>query len=265
MPAPPATARRCTRPRWRTCAGTSALWPPRRRCWTCGRACRRRSPRLPSDEAQAQRVLANIHGEELAQLGVDLVNCPSPTGQEAPVAEYMLEWFERHGLKAIRQEVDPGRPNAVGILKGSGGGLSLMFNGHTDTSFTGTDEDLRMIATLEPDELLRGSIKDGKVYGLGISNMKGGLAAFMAAAKAIKASGVQLKGDVILAGVVGEISRTPIGPWQSQNYRGEGAGTRHLLTHGIQSDYAVVADGSDLNVVWAQVGVVQIKITTFGT
>ncbi|HEX6512731.1 MAG TPA: M20/M25/M40 family metallo-hydrolase, partial [Chloroflexota bacterium] len=154
--------------------------------------------------------------------------------------------------------------NAVGILKGSGGGLSLMFNGHMDTSFTGTDEDLRIIATLEPDDLLRGSIRDGKVYGLGISNMKGGLAAFMMAAKAIKQAGVQLLGDLILAGVVGEISRTPIGPWQSQDYRGEGAGTRHLLTHGIQSDYAIVADGSDLNVVWAQTGVVQIKITTFG-
>lgn len=219
---------------------------------------------MPFDDATAQRVLANINADELAQLGVDLVNCPSPTGQELPVAQYMLEWFQRHGLKAVRQDVDPGRPNAIGILKGSGGGLSLMFNGHMDTSFTGTEEDLRMIATLEPDELLRGSVKDAKVYGLGISNMKGGLAAFMIAGKAIKDSGVQLPGDVILAGVVGEISRTPIGPWQTQNYRGEGAGTRHLLTHGIQSDYAVCADGSDLNVVWAQTGVVQIKITTFG-
>ena len=220
---------------------------------------------MPFDKAVAQRVLAGINPDDLAQLGVDLVNCPSPTGQEAPVAEYMLDWFQRYGLKAIRQEVDPGRPNAIGILKGSGGGLSRVFNGDTDTSFTGTAEDLRMIATLEPDELLKGSIKDGKVYGLGISNMKGGVAAFMVAAKAIKDSGVKLPGDVILAGVVGEISRTPIGPWQSQNYRGEGAGTRHLLTHGIQSDYAVVADGSDLNIVWAQTGVVQIKITVFGT
>lgn len=221
-------------------------------------------PRMPFDDALAHRVLALIDPNELAQLGVDLVNCPSPTGREAPVAEYMLEWFQRHGIKAIRQEVDPGRPNAVGILKGSGGGLSLMFNGHMDTSFTGTPEDLRMIATLEPDELLRGSVKDGKVYGLGISNMKGGLAAFMVAAKAIKESDVNLRGDLMLAGVVGEISRTPIGRWQTQDYRGEGAGTRHLLTHGIQSDYAVCADGSDLNVVWAQTGVVQIKITTFG-
>lgn len=217
------------------------------------------------DQAVVERVLAEIKADELAEIGRDLVDCPSPTGKEAPVAEYMLEWFQHYGLKAIRQEVDPGRPNAIGILKGRGDGLSLMFNGHMDTSFTGTAEDLRMIATLEPDELLKGSIRDGKVYGLGISNMKGGLAAFMIAGKAIKQAGVELLGDVILAGVVGEISRTPIGQWQSQEYRGEGAGTRHLLTHGIQSDYAIVADGSDLNVVWAQTGVVQIKITTFGT
>jgi acetylornithine deacetylase/succinyl-diaminopimelate desuccinylase-like protein len=94
--------------------------------------------------------------------------------------------------------------------------------------------------------------------------MKGGLASFMIAGKALKQSGVQLKGDVILAAVVGEISRTPIGPWQTREYRGEGAGTRHILTHGIQSDYAVVADGSDLNLVWTQAGVVDVKITTYG-
>jgi acetylornithine deacetylase/succinyl-diaminopimelate desuccinylase-like protein len=209
-------------------------------------------------------VLAEIDPGEVAQIGCDLVNCPSPTGGEAAVAEYMLDWFARQGLKAIRQEVDPGRPNAVGILKGSGSGLSLMFNGHMDTSFTGTADDLRMTATLEPPETLRGSIQDGMVRGLGISNMKGGLAAFMLAGKALQQSGVSLAGDLILAGVVGEISRTPIGPYQSQAYRGEGVGTRHLLTHGIQSDYAVVADGSDLHVVWAQTGVVQFKITTYG-
>jgi hypothetical protein len=68
---------------------------------------------------------------------------------------------------------------------------------------------------------------------------------------------------VILACVVGEISRSPIGAWQSQEYRGEGVGTHHLLTHGMHSDYAVCCDGSDLNIVWTQTGVVQIKIATF--
>jgi acetylornithine deacetylase len=164
----------------------------------------------------------------------------------------------------VRQEVEVDRPNAVGILKGDGSGLSLGFNGHTDTSYTGTDEDRRMVADLEPEADLKGRIVGNKVQGLGISNMKGGVAAFMIAGKALKRSGVKLKGDVILAAVVGEISRSPIGPWQSQEYRGEGIGTRHLLTHGMHSDYAVCADGSDMNIVWTQTGVVQAKVTTFG-
>ena len=216
------------------------------------------------DKEAAKQVLAHIDRDELAQLGCDLVNIPSPTGQEKAVAEYILHWFQESGLKPVRQEVEVDRPNAVGVLKGDGTGLSLGFNGHMDTSFTGTQEDLRMVATVEPDSELKGSIKDGKVRGLGISNMKGGVAAFMMAGKALKKSGIKLKGDVIFAAVVGEISRTPIGPWQTKEYRGEGAGTRHLLTHGMHSDYAVVADGSDMNIVWTQTGVVQIKITTFG-
>src|SRR5262249_49481746 len=131
-------------------------------------------------------------------------------------------------------------------------------------SFTGTAADLRMVANIEPESELKGRIVGNKVQGLGISNMKAGLASFMIAGKTLKKSGVKLKGDVILAAVVGEISRTPIGPWQSQDYRGEGVGTRHLLLHGMHSDYAVCADGSDLNIVWTQAGVVQVKITTFG-
>jgi len=216
------------------------------------------------DKKTAKKVLAQLDRDELAQLSCDLVNIPSPTGQEKAIAEFILDWFTANGLKAIRQDVEVDRPNAVGILKGDGTGLSLGFNGHMDTSFTGTDEDLRMIANVEPDSELKGSIKGGKVRGLGISNMKGGIAAFMMAGKALKKSGVKLKGDLILAAVVGEISRTPIGAWQTKEYRGEGVGTRHLLTHGMHSDYAVVADGSDLNIVWTQTGVVQIKITTFG-
>lgn len=219
---------------------------------------------MPVDEEAARTVLAQIHRDELAQLACDLVDIASPTGLEAAVADFILDWYRANGLKAIRQEVEKDRPNAVGILKGKGGGLSLMFNGHLDTSFTGTDEDLRMVANLEPDSEIRGSIRGDKVQGLGSSNMKGGVASFMMAARALQKSGLQLKGDVILAGVVGEISRSPIGPYQTKEYRGEGAGTRHLLTHGIQSDYAVVADGSDLNIVWTQAGVVDFKITTFG-
>jgi len=216
------------------------------------------------DTAAAQAVLAQIDRNELAQLGADLTSIPSPTGQEKAIGEFILNWFEANGLRAVRQDVEFDRPNAVGIVKGDGTGLSLGFNGHTDTSFTGTEEDRRMVAVMEPQSELAGKIVGNKVQGLGISNMKGGVAAFMMAGKALQKSGVKLKGDVILAAVVGEISRTPIGPWQTKEYRGEGAGTRHLLTHGMHSDYAVCCDGSDMNIVWTQNGVVQVKIQTTG-
>jgi acetylornithine deacetylase/succinyl-diaminopimelate desuccinylase-like protein len=216
------------------------------------------------DKTTAQKVLAKIDRDELAQLGCDLTTIPSPTGQEKAISEFILNWFEANGIKAVRQDVEFDRPNAVGVVKGDGTGLSLGFNGHMDTSFTGTEEDRRMVAAMEPDAELSGRIVGNRVQGLGISNMKGGVAAFMLAGKALKKSGVKLKGDVILAAVVGEISRTPIGPWQTREYRGEGAGTRHLLTHGMHSDYAVCCDGSDMNIVWTQNGVVQVKIQTFG-
>jgi acetylornithine deacetylase/succinyl-diaminopimelate desuccinylase-like protein len=219
---------------------------------------------MPLNKNAAKQILAQIDRNELAQLGCDLTSIASPTGQERATAEFILHWFEANDLKAVRQNVEVDRPNAIGILKGDGTGLSLGFNGHMDTSFTGTAEDARMVANMEPESELKGSIKEGKVRGLGISNMKGGVAAFMVAGKALKKSGIGLKGDVVLAAVVGEISRTPIGPWQTKEYRGEGAGTRHLLTHGMHTDYAVVADGSDLNIVWTQTGVVQVKIQTFG-
>ena len=164
----------------------------------------------------------------------------------------------------MRQEIGPERLNAVGIIEGGANGVSLMINGHMDTSYTGTAEDAMFCRTLESDDDLKGVVRDGKVFGLGASNMKSGLAAFMIAGRAIRESGAALKSDLILAAVAGEISRTPIGPYQSEAYRGEGTGTIHLLTHGIQSDYAIVADRSGHSIVWAQNGVAQFKVSTFG-
>lgn len=220
--------------------------------------------KMTLNEESVGRVLAEIDREELAQLCADLSNIRSPTGQEKGVADFIHEWFQRNDMKAIRQDVEVDRPNTVGVMKGDGSGFSLQFNGHTDTSFTGTEADARMLADLETQEELAGRVVGDKVHGIGVSNMKGGIASFMMAAKALKKSGVKLKGDVLFAAVVGEISRTPIGPWQTKEYRGEGTGTRHLLTHGMHTDYAVCCDGSDLNIVWTQLGVVQAKITVVG-
>ncbi|HZH81678.1 MAG TPA: M20/M25/M40 family metallo-hydrolase [Phototrophicaceae bacterium] len=217
-----------------------------------------------ADQKIVAEVLKYIDRDELAQLTKDLVDIPSPTGSERAIGEFILDWFSKNSIKSVRQEISPERINAVGILEGNANGVSLTINGHMDTSYTGTEEDRMFCRALEPDSDLKGAVREGKVFGLGASNMKSGLAAFMVAGKAIKESGATLKGDLILAAVAGEISRTPIGPYQSESYRGEGTGTIHLLTHGMQSDYAIVADRSGHSIVWAQNGVAQFRITTFG-
>jgi acetylornithine deacetylase/succinyl-diaminopimelate desuccinylase-like protein len=209
-------------------------------------------------------IIKRINREELAELTKALVDIPSPTGSEKSIGEFILNWHERHGIRPVRQELGPDRVNAIGIIEGRGNGISLTINGHMDTSYTGTEEDRMFCRTMEPESELKGAVRDGKVFGLGASNMKSGLAAFMVAGKAIKESGAALKGDLVLAAVAGEISRTPIGPYQSESYRGEGTGTQHLLSHGMQTDYAIVADRSAHSIVWAQNGVAQFKITTFG-
>ena len=110
------------------------------------------------DKELAKKVLAEIDRDELAQLGCDLTSIPSPTGQEKAIGEFILNWYEANGIKAVRQDVEFDRPNAVGIVKGNGTGLSLGFNGHTDTSFTGTAADARMVAKMEPESDLKGKI-----------------------------------------------------------------------------------------------------------
>ncbi len=215
-------------------------------------------------DTDKQKILDLITKDELANLTIDLVNILSPTGHECDIGEFILDWYKKNGLSTINQQISEDRINAVGIVEGRDNGTSVMINGHMDTSFTGTDEDAVLVKDLEPVEMLRGEFRDGKVFGLAASNMKGGLASFMIAGKALQQSGISLKGDFVLAAVSGEISRTPIGPYQSENYRGEGTGTRHLLTHGVQTDYAICADGSALSVIWAQTGVAQFKLTTTG-
>ncbi len=216
------------------------------------------------NEKEKEKILNHVTRDEVAELTKQLVDIRSPTGSEREIGEFVLDWHSRHGIKPIRQSIDPNRVNAVGVIEGTGSGISLMINGHMDTSYTGTEEDRMFCRTLDSESELKGAIRDGKVFGLGASNMKSGLAAFMVAGKAVRESGLSLKGDLILAAVAGEISRTPVGPYQSGSYRGEGTGTRHLLTHGVHSDYAIVADRSGHSIVWAQNGVTQIKIDTFG-
>jgi acetylornithine deacetylase/succinyl-diaminopimelate desuccinylase-like protein len=107
-------------------------------------------------------------------------------------------------------------------------------------------------------------VKDGYLCGLGIGNMKASLAALLVALKAIRTSGVKIRGDVISAAVCGEIGRTAVGRYQGLRYEGAGFGARYLVTHGIHSDYAICIDNSGLKLTWVQPGIVYLHVTVYG-
>src|SRR5215813_4471243 len=133
-------------------------------------------------------------------MSCDVINIPSPTGAELAIAEYMRSALQALGINVTWQEVEEGRANVVGRWAGTGGGKSLMFNGHMDTSNTGREEFLTGIG-YKPQAV----VNNGMVYGLGIYNMKGALVCYTHALKMLKRAGLRLKGDVIIAAVAGEI------------------------------------------------------------
>ena len=119
------------------------------------------------DPALAERIVAEVREEEIVAMSCDVINIPSPTGEELHMAEYMQMRLEQLGLNVTWQEVEENRANVVARWIGSGGGRNLMFNGHMDTSNTGR-EDFLTGAGYKPFA----QVKDGFIYGLGIYNMK---------------------------------------------------------------------------------------------
>ena len=121
----------------------------------------------------------------------------SKTEGEKQLATFMAERMREIGLDAaVAPFGTEGRVNAVGRWKGSGGGKSLLFNGHVDTN------PVTEGWTVDPWE---GKVDDKFIYGIGVSNMKAGDAAYFCAVKTLIDAGVKLRGDVILTYVVGEL------------------------------------------------------------
>ena len=203
-----------------------------------------------------------IDKDALVQLGMDLVDIPSPTGEEKAVAEFLVDKYQSMGLKGMLQETEPERFNAIGRLEGDGTGATLMFNGHMDTSYSGKEDYLPDTPAYQPKAY---TDDEGWVYGLGIYNMKGAVACYVAAVDAVMKAGVSLKGDVVIAAVAGEIEMGPVGRFQGRNYRGAGSGTAYMVTHGVTADMCVLGEPTDLKLVRGHMGYVYTKITAYGT
>ena len=112
-----------------------------------------------------------------------------PTGERAARALHGRAQMKAIGLEAELQPVEGERVNAIGRWRGTGGGKSLLFNGHLDTN------PVTEGWTVDP---WGGLVDDKFIYGIGVSNMKAGDAASFCAVKTLIDAGVRLKGDVIL-------------------------------------------------------------------
>ena len=207
-----------------------------------------------------KRDSVQIDKRSLVDTASELVNISSPTGDEHAMAEHMAHLFHDMGLQVQWQEVEEGRPNVLGTWRGTGGGKTLMFNGHMDTSYSGREPWLagrgfRPEARVEGDYL----------YGLGISNMKGSLACYIEAVRALQAEGVRLQGDVLIAAVVGEIEKTQWGDeFRGKEYRGYAAGSRHLVTHGGVADMCVLGEPTEQRIVLGHYGSIWMRLSTRG-
>jgi len=196
--------------------------------------------------------------EEIIQMTVDLINIPSPTGEEMDVSNYVYDKFASLGLRMSRQEVEANRNNVIAVWKGKGGWKSLLLNGHFDTSMTGKEE------MLPEGQKAKAEIIDHWIYGLGASNMKNVFAAYYGAIKMIQKAGIRLKGDLIMGGVVGEIEKAPIDQFQGTIYRGGGLGAAHMMKHGITADFCIDGEPTGLRLQPGCMGFIFCKITTFG-
>jgi acetylornithine deacetylase len=211
---------------------------------------------------QLDAVYRSIHAsrEELVRVLGDLVRAPSVTGREAPVQDVVEREFAARSLQVDRWEPDlaelapysdhvgefdsmAGRPNVVGVRKGTGGGRSILLNGHIDVVDPGDP-------ALWSHDPWSGAVDGDKLYGRGSLDMKGGMATFLLALDALDAAGIQLRGDVTIAATTGE--------------EDGGVGAVATLLRGYTADACVITEPSRLALIIACEGSLVFRITIQG-
>lgn len=204
-------------------------------------------------------VVSRIDPQEVVDLALSLGNIDSPTGSEGAAGEFVFDWLARNGFEPRRYALVEDRINVAARLDGTGGGYSLIFNAHLDTTLR---PDATLSARNPTDALYHSAWVEGDdIYGDGVVNDKGPMAAFLIAAKAIRDSGVSLKGDLWVSAVAGEISREPIDEWQGTAYLSKDLGARFMVTHGVVGDFALVAEGTGFGIVGVEPGKAHFKVT----
>jgi acetylornithine deacetylase/succinyl-diaminopimelate desuccinylase-like protein len=207
----------------------------------------------------ADEVVASIDPQEVVDLALALGNIDSPTGSEGAAGQFVYDWLAGNGFAPRRFALVDDRFNVAAWLHGSGGGYDLVFNAHLDTTLR---PDAVWSARDAGDPLYHSAWVDGdEIYGDGVVNDKGPMAAFLVAAKAIRDSGLTLKGDVIVSAVAGEISREPVDEFVGPGYLSKDLGARFMATHGVVGDFVLVAEGTGFGIVGIEPGKAHFKVT----
>ncbi|MBI3000080.1 MAG: M20/M25/M40 family metallo-hydrolase [Deltaproteobacteria bacterium] len=211
---------------------------------------------------EIRSVVEGLSADKVIELALSLGNIDSSAGKEREVGEYIFQWLSERGLEPRKVGLLPERFNVVGRLKGSGDGPTLVFNSHMDTS-VGADEIWSTIHAADP--IYHKAWREGEyLYGNGVCNDKGAMAAWMIACDTIRRSGMKLSGDILLTMVVGEIGLEPIDEYAAPVYVAKEAGARFVLNRGFVGDFALVAEGTDFRVGWTEAGKAFFKILVFG-
>ncbi|MBW3620010.1 MAG: ArgE/DapE family deacylase [Actinobacteria bacterium] len=205
-----------------------------------------------------RRVLAAVDEAAVVARAVELLAVPSLSGLETPAQELAAEQLARAGMTVDTWDIDVAalsthryfsaeveRPDALGVLGwyGAGDGPSLLLNGHTDVVPTGDANDWTS-APFEP------TVRDGRLFGRGACDMKGGLAAAIHAVEAIRDAGVELAGRVGISPVVGE--------------EDGGTGSLAVIERGERIDGCIIMEPTRLDVVPANAGALSWRITVRG-
>ncbi|MBB5916135.1 acetylornithine deacetylase/succinyl-diaminopimelate desuccinylase-like protein [Nocardia transvalensis] len=226
----------------------------------------------PTDPDERRRrwteaACARVDRNRLRELLTGIVDIPSPTGDEAPLARHLTATMAAADIESHTMYLDERQANSWGRVRGDGTGPDLLLYAPIDTVTTGDPaEDLPWAgASLRADMVPQATTVEDYVVGLGASNPKGHAACVLAAGEAIRAAGVPLTGDLLLGfGAGGMPTNARPGVGNPRRNTGQGVGCSFLLEQGVWADFALIAKPG-WTVSWEEVGLAWFEVTVHGS
>ena len=215
----------------------------------------------PEQRAWFESAAALIDIDRLYRLNREITAIHSPTGRERAASEYMMRYLADIGVEARYQPMGETSGNAIGRIRGSGGGPSLLLYAPIDTHLDATEDDVPWVGPrLRPDMIPQVREQDGLLIGLGASNPKAMVTTLAEAARVVRAAKVPLKGDLFIAYAGGGMPVDLAAPGN----RGLSDGVSHLLTRGVHTDFALVMKPGNA-VYHEEPGLCWFKVSVKGT